>query len=77
MAQFSKLSNLYWFIRFTRNKSVKRKYYRYVAAEKKRLIESGADAEELRLLCRALSNRLNSHAERRLERYRKDHSSSN
>ena len=74
---FAKLNNLYWHIRYTRNKSVKRKYYRYVLKEKKRLIESGVDKEELRLLCRALSNRLNSHAERRLERYRKDHFVSN
>lgn len=77
MAKFAKLNNLYWHIRYTRNKSVKRKYYRYVFKEKKRLIESGVDVEELRLLCRALSNRLNSHAERRLERYRKDHFVSN
>ena len=40
---FSKLNNLYWFIRYTRIKSVKRRYYRYVAKEKKRLIESGVD----------------------------------
>lgn len=74
---FSKLNNLYWFIRYTRNKSVKRKYYRYVAKEKKRLVESGVDKEELRLLCRSLSNRLNSHAERRFAQYRKDHFASN
>ena len=77
MIMLKKLNNLYWHIRYTRNKSVKRKYYRYVLKEKKRLIESGVDAEEVRLLCRALSNRLNSHAERRLERYRKDHFLSN
>ena len=70
---FGKLTHFYWFIRYySRNKSKKRKYYRYVAAEKKRLIESGADAEELRLYCRALSGRLNVHAERRLEAYRKN-----
>lgn len=69
---FSKLNNFYWFIRYTRNKSVKRRYYRYIAVEKKRLIEeSGVDVEELRLYCRALSGRLNHHAERRLESYRK------
>ena len=66
---FSKLNNLYWFIRYTRNKSVKRRYYRYVAAEKKRLINSGVDFEYLRLYCRALSNRHNEHAERRLQSY--------
>ena len=68
---FGKLYNLYWYIRYySRNKTKKRKYYRYVAKEKKRLIELGADAEEVRLLCRMLSNRRNLHAERRLERYR-------
>ena len=69
---FSKLNNLYWFIRYNRNKSIKRRYYRYVAVEKKRLIESGVDPEELRLYCRALSARLNPHAEKRLETYRKN-----
>ncbi len=72
MPDFSKLYNLYWYIRVMRNKSIKRRYYRYAAAEKKRLIESGVDAEELRLLCRSLSNRWNVHAERRLEAYRKN-----
>ena len=47
------------------------------AAEKKRLIESGVDMEYLRLYCRALSKRQNSHAESRLERYKKDHFVSN
>ena len=73
MFDLANIRNFYWRIRATRNPSKKRKYYRYVAKEKKRLIESGVDAEEVRLLCRALSNRLNSHAERRLERYRKDY----
>jgi hypothetical protein len=74
---FSKINNLYWHIRFNRNKSIKRRYYRYVAAEKKRLIESGVDMEYLRLYCRALSSRQNQHAESRLERYKKDHFASN
>lgn len=69
---FSKLNNLYWQIRYhSRNKSAKRRYYRYVAAEKKRLIETGVDPEELRLYCRVLSSRLNFHAQRNLENYRK------
>lgn len=37
---FSKLHNLYWFIRMTRGSSKKRRYYRHV------------DQEEVRLLCR-------------------------
>ncbi|SEN36057.1 hypothetical protein SAMN05216325_11517 [Nitrosomonas marina] len=52
---FSKITNLYWHIRYNRNSSIKRRYYRYVAAEKKRLLEAGVDPEELRLLCRALN----------------------
>lgn len=66
------LRNLYWQIRYHRNKSIKRKYYRYVFKVKQRLIQSGVDAEELRLICRVLVNRLNPHAERRLEAYRKN-----
>lgn len=62
---FSKLNNLFWQIRYTRNKSFNRKYYRYVAAEKKRLIESGVDMEYMRIYCRALSSRQNQHAESR------------
>lgn len=67
---FSQLNNLYWRVRNTRNKSIKRRYYRYIAVEKKRLLEEGVDFEELRLLCRSLSGRLNNHAERRLSAYR-------
>lgn len=66
---FSKLNNYCWWIRYTRNKSVKRKYDRYVAGEKKRLIESGVDMEYLRLYCRSLSYRQNENAERRLVQY--------
>lgn len=69
---FSKLNNLYWHIRYNRNESIKRRYYRYAAAEKIRLIKSGVDAEELRLYCRVLSAKRNVHAERRLESYRKN-----
>ena len=52
----------------------------YVEKEKKRLIEeTGVDSEELRLYCRTLATRLNIHAERHLENYRKsrpkDHTS--
>lgn len=67
---FSRIHNLYWQIRFTRNASVKRKYYRYVSAEKKRLEKLGVCSEEVRLLCRHLSNLSNVHAERRLLEHR-------
>lgn len=72
MADFSRLRNFYWYIRYTRNASVKRRYYRYVLKEKKRLIKSGVDAEYLRLLCRSLSKQHCEYAERRFESYRKD-----
>lgn len=73
MSNFSKLMNLYWFIRHhRRNKSIKRRYYRYVAAEKKRLLEAGVDPEELGLLYRTLARQLNPHAERRLKAYREN-----
>jgi len=70
MADYSKLRNIYWQIRYTRNKSSKRKYYRYAAVEKKRLLVAGVDPEELRLLCRALVKQHCEHAERRLKAYR-------
>lgn len=69
MADFSKLQNIYWRIRFQRRKNLKRKYYRYAAAEKKRLIEAGVDKEELRLFCRSLAKQHCEHAERRLKAY--------
>ncbi len=69
---FSKLKNLYWFIRYTRNPSVKRRYYRYVADEKKRLLDAGVDPEELRLICRTLSKRLDLFSEKRLIKHRKN-----
>lgn len=64
------LYNYYWFIRYTRNPSVKRRYYRYIQVEKKRLIESGVDQECLRLLCRSLANRHNVFAEKSYQRYK-------
>ncbi len=67
---FSDLHNLYWQIRFTSKDSVKRRYYRYVFNEKKRLLDSGVCKEGLRLLCRHLSNLKNVHAERRLRNFR-------
>lgn len=75
---FGGIYQLYWFIRYySRNKSIKRKYYRYVAKEKKRLVEQlGVDPEELRLLCKYLSSRSNLHAERNLRAYRKNQISS-
>ena len=70
MTDFSKLQNIYWFIRYQRRKNLKRNYYRQAAAEKKRLIASGVDPEELRLYCRTLAKQHCEHAERRLKAYR-------
>lgn len=69
MSDFSKLQNIYWRIRFQRRKNLKRKYYRYAADEKKRLIASGVDPEELRLFCRTLAKQHCEHAERHLKTY--------
>lgn len=71
MVDFSKLRNFYWHIRYARNKVTKRRYYRYVLKEKKRLIKSGVDVEYLRLYCRSLSKQHCEHAERRLQTYQK------
>ncbi|PXX07017.1 hypothetical protein C8R27_1573 [Nitrosomonas ureae] len=73
MVDLSSIRNFYWRIRFTRNPSEKRKYYRYVFKEKKRLIDSGVDAEYLRLYCRSLSKRFDHHAEKRLKDYQIRH----
>lgn len=72
MADFSKLMNLYWFIRFSSAKSINKASILSIcfAAEKKRLLEACVDPEELRLLCRSLSTRWNIHAEKRLKTYR-------
>ncbi len=68
-ADFSKLHNIYFYIRYQRRKNLKRKYYRQAVAEKKRLFEAGVDPEGLRLYCRALAKRHCEHAERRLATY--------
>ena len=64
----SSLSNLYWFLRAKRRFSApRRRWYRLIAEEKKRLLEAGVDGEELRLYCRVLANPANMHASRRWE----------
>lgn len=67
---FSKLHNIYWYIRTTKDKTKKRYYYRKAAKEKKRLLDAGVNQECLRLLCRCLSFRQNNHAERRYQGYK-------
>ncbi len=69
---FTNLNNLYWFMRYNkRNSARKRKYYRLIANEKKRLLLSGVDPEELRLFCRHLANPRNEFAIRNLTNYQK------
>ena len=65
------LRNLYWFLRYRRafDTAARMRYYRKIAAEKKRLHEEGVDVEEVRLLCRALSNPKNKAAEMRWRSY--------
>lgn len=61
----STLANLYWMLRYHRGRSqaARRRYYRYIQAEKNRLFLAGFDREEIRLLCRHLSEPRNIHAE--------------
>jgi len=65
------LRRLYWFLRYRRawDGAHRRRYYRYIEKEKRRLEETGVDREELRLLCRHLANPQNRHAERRWKEY--------
>ena len=67
----SPLANLYYFLRCygCRNHARRRKLYRRIAAERKRLLEAGVDGEEVRLLCRHLANPGNRHAAGRLAGY--------
>jgi len=47
------LSNYYWRIRNeSRDKSKRRRYYRYIAKEKLRLVKSGIDQELVNAVCR-------------------------
>jgi hypothetical protein len=61
------LCNLYWRLRYCRqwNQACRRRYYRKMAVEKKRLEQEGVDRELVRLFCRHLSNPRNLFAEKR------------
>lgn len=67
----SRLANLYYLLRCYghRNQARRRKLYRFIANERKRLLEAGVDGEEVRLLCRHLANPSNRHAAGRLAGY--------
>jgi len=64
------LCNLYWHLRFNRfSQAARRRFYRKIAAEKKRLVDSGVDTEEVRLFCRWMANPRNRFAEERYYLY--------
>ncbi|EKD54262.1 MAG: hypothetical protein ACD_60C00101G0001 [uncultured bacterium] len=52
-----------------RNAAARRRHYRYIAIEKKRLFLEGVEKEELRLLCRHLCNPHDKHAEKAFLRH--------
>lgn len=62
---------LYWQLRAVRafDQNRRRVLYRRISAEKKRLRELGVDPEEIRLLCRYLSNPHCKHAKSRFFAY--------
>jgi len=67
-----KLCNLYWTRRNQRafDQAGRRRIYRMIAQEKRRLVEEvGVDREEVRLLCRHLANTADRHAENRWKAY--------
>lgn len=65
------LCNAYWHLRNLRafDGAGRRRLYRRIADEKKRLIGSGVEAEEVRLLCRHLANPGNQNAEQKFRKY--------
>ena len=63
----AKLRNLYWFLRWERQKGKKRKWYRRIQAEKTRLLEAGCDYILLHNYTRVLTNPKNQYALRRYE----------
>lgn len=65
------LRHLYWTLRSLRqwDSAGRRKWYRRIADEKKRLIFTGVDSEQIRLVCRHLANPGNKNAELMLKAY--------
>lgn len=66
------MANLYWHKRYcrTHDHAGRRRAWRKIAAEKKRLLNEGVDYLELHLVCRHLTNPRNRNAEERLKAYR-------
>ncbi|MEI7842761.1 MAG: hypothetical protein WCI39_06995 [Gallionellaceae bacterium] len=67
------IRNHYWHLRFARcfHEARRRKEYRRIQDEKKRLQFEGVDSEAVRLMCRHLVNLKNDRAEKRLVEYLK------
>lgn len=65
------LHSLYWEVRALRpyQTALRRKLYRYIEQERKRLHEAGVDPELTRLLCRHLANLKNRGAAERFDFY--------
>ena len=61
------IRNHYWHLRYVRgfHEARRRREYRIIEAEKKRLRSEGVDSEAIRLLCRHLVNLQNKRAEAR------------
>lgn len=66
-----RLTSLYWRLRATRSwdTAEKRRWYRKIAVEKKRLLSEGVPYIEVHLVTRYLTNLKNKNAQARLENY--------
>lgn len=67
--QLRNLWNLYWHLRCCRNDACRRRWYRKIAVEKKRLLAAGVSHVELHLVCRVATNPRNPNARDRLRSY--------
>lgn len=63
------LANLYWFKRACRTDACRRRYWRRIAREKKRLLAAGVPYLEVHLVSRVLAQPGNPRAAERLRRY--------
>jgi hypothetical protein len=68
---FSDLRNLYWHLRMVRahDSAGRRRRYRQIQDEKKRLLEVGVSQIKIHLICRVLTNPKNKAARERLAAY--------
>lgn len=65
----SNLRALYWQKRACRTDACRRRWWRRIAVEKKRLLAAGVPAIELHLWCRHLTNLRNPNAAARLDNF--------